>query len=91
MTSAASSVPIPDPPELKIKGHTVNEVFNSMYDCVKREIDEINNAEDRIAHALRDIAGKVRTNWESFVSARPALADATASTVTSPTYLGYST
>lgn len=88
--SVAGSASVPDPPELTIKGRTVGDIFDSMYDCVKKEIDEANNSEDTVARALKDIVDTVDSHRDSFVAARPALAEVT-TTVTDPCYLGYST
>jgi hypothetical protein len=81
-TSVVGTAQIHDPPQLKIGGRTVNAVFESMYGCVKTEIELVNNGEDRIARALTGILSTVGGNRDSFVAARPALAGATHETVT---------
>jgi hypothetical protein len=85
----ASAIEVPEPPELTIQGSTVAGVFTSLYEAVKRVTEEVNSAEDRIARALRALADAVRADRAAYVANRPALADATARTVTGDDYLGY--
>jgi hypothetical protein len=73
---------------VEFDGQTPDAVVGQVQDGLNR-LAELTNAKERlIANAMTSSAATLAANKPRFVSPRPALADATPSTVTRPSGLG---
>jgi hypothetical protein len=85
---AWSGAPRDDPPEVQFDGQTPQDILKQVQDALNR-LAEITNAKEKlIGDAMTSSAATLAANKARFVAPRPALADATAATVTGPTGLG---
>jgi len=85
---AWSGVPMDDPPKVAFDGQTPQDILKQVQDALN-QLAEVTNAKEKlIADAMTSSASTLAANKARFVSPRPALADATATTITTPTGLG---
>ena len=61
-----------------------------MRDAIAQLHNYIQEKEDEISRAMLRNLGVLINNRDSFIAARPALADATPENITSPEFMGYS-
>ncbi len=87
---AASGAPRDDPPKVQFDGQTPQDILKQVQDGLNTLADVTNRKEKQVADAMTASASTLAANKSRFVSPRPALADATASTVTGPNGLGES-
>lgn len=85
---AWSGTPRDDPPKVAFDGQTPQDILKQVQDALNTLAEVTNAKEKLIADAMTSSAATLAANKSRFVSPRPALADATASTVTGPTGLG---
>ena len=85
---AASGVPMDDPPKVQFDGQTPEDILKQVQDALNQLAEVTNSKEKLVAGAMTSSASTLAANKSRFVSPRPALADATATTVTSPAGLG---
>jgi hypothetical protein len=90
---AASQVvaawPRNDPPQTMFSGETAEAILAEVREEISTVLAGIQGQESEIADAVARTRDLVTRNRDLFVSARPALAGAAASTVTGPEYMGY--
>jgi hypothetical protein len=85
---AMSGVPHDDPPKLEFDGQTAEAVVAQVQAGLNR-LTQLTNAKEReVANAMTASAKTLAGNRKRFVSPPPALAHATASTITGPSGLG---
>lgn len=87
-TQAWSGAPRAEPPEVRFDGQTPEAIVAQVQAALNKLAEETNAAERRIADALTASAGILAGNRSRFVSRRPALAGATAATITTAAYMG---
>jgi hypothetical protein len=83
-----SGVPRDDPPEVEFDGQTAAAVVEQVRDGLNRLAALTNATERVVADALASSAATLAANRSRFVAPAPALARATAATVTGPSGLG---
>lgn len=86
---AASSASYGDLEKTEFSGNSPTQVINSMREAISKLKTGIADAERTIADTMNRNQGVVAANHASFISPRPALADAGPGTYTSPAVLGY--
>lgn len=79
-----------DPPKIQFSGETPGPIISQMREAIKKEIELIGQAEQKIADAMKGAGSVVSGNMSLFVAKEPALAGADTSNITSPEYMGYS-
>jgi hypothetical protein len=85
---AAGGVPRDEPPKVQFDGQTPQAILKQVQDGLDKLADVTNRKEKQVAEAMTASASTLAANKSRFVSPRPSLADATASTVTGPSGLG---
>ncbi len=80
----------PEQTELRYSGETARVIINGMRDAIAQLHNYIQEKEDEISRAMLRNLGVLINNRDSFIAARPALADATPENITSPEFMGYS-
>ena len=90
-SQVAAAVGPEDPPSNPFSGESPESVIDQMRQAIRNLTRHVDNVEQRIAGSLQKTHELVSANRPSFVSRRPALADATARSIRSPEEMGYST
>jgi hypothetical protein len=88
---AAASVAAAQPPKSSddtVTGNTAIQIVNLMWDGLRKVCEQFHQVEKLIADTIHTLETEVIGRRDLFVSARPAMADATAANVTSGAYLG---
>ncbi len=75
-------------PTITISGNNGYAILDSMQSAVQTMTIGLNQQEEEIAASIRRLTGTFRSHPDSFVARRPALAGATAATITSPQFMG---
>ncbi|GID91350.1 hypothetical protein ACFQFC_10860 [Amorphoplanes digitatis] len=90
VASSAASVPVEDPKPVRFSGENANAIVEQIRKGLEELAKDINDKERVIADALASSHAVLTGSRDRFMSNRPALADATAATVTGngPTGLG---
>lgn len=87
-TQALSGAPRADAPTVQFDGQTPQAILAQVQDALNRLAEVTNATERRIADAMRASAATLAADRSSYVSPRPALAGATAATITSTAGMG---
>jgi len=86
--SVAAVVPPEDPEPIQFSGETPPQVVDEVMRGLSELVNRVGQQEAKIASAMYTDYSIVLENWSSFVSLRPALADATPATIATDAYLG---